>query len=275
MRCPKCGYISFDHLATCLNCSKDFSELSSAVLGTTYSVTAPSFLKFSQSNEPREDDADLELVHDEGELDLVDPDLNILIKEEDEGIAFHPDDMSLKSEFGDSEDDFAVSLDEEPDTGSGDGEIAVDLSQFEDLDPMGGTSSAGEEKFAIKLPDELTDISDLAPPAHSQSQIPTGQESKSAEAEMNFDMVDLDLKLDGLEMDFSLMSPDKGAPEEAIDRLSLDDIDASGSRDRENKKPSPSSTPKSAAPAAKPAEMDMDADLDFELDLGGLTIPKK
>ena len=274
MRCPKCGYISFDHLANCLNCSKDFSEVSSAALGTTYSATAPSFLKFSQNSAPTEDDIDLEPVHDdlEDEFDIVDPDLNILIKEEDEGIDFHPDDTSLKSEFGDSDDDFTVSLDEEPDTGSPDGEIEVDLSQFEDTTQKGGGSGIGEEKFTIEMPDELADISDLAPPALSQNTIPAAPERKSVEDEMNFDMVDLDLKLDGLDMDFSLMSPDKGGPEEAIDRLSLDDIDASGSR--ENKKPSPSPTPQSA-PAAKPAEMDMDADLDFELDLGGLTIPKK
>ena len=274
MRCPKCGYISFDHLATCLNCSKDFSEVSSAALGTTYSATAPSFLKFSQSSELMEGDVELEPVHDDldADLDVVDPDLNILIKEEDEGIAFHLDDDSLKGEFGDSEDDFAVSLDEEPDTGSGDGEMAVDLSQFEDLDPTGGTSSAAEEKLTIDMPDELADISDLAPPALSQSQIPASREKKSIEDEMNFDMVDLDLKLDGLDMDFSLMSPDKGGTEEAIDRLSLDDIDASGSGE---KKPSPPPPSPKAAPVAKSGEMDMDADLDFELDLGGLTIPKK
>jgi len=274
MRCPKCGYISFDHLATCLNCSKDFSELSSAALGTTYSATAPSFLKFSQSSAPTGDDIDLEPVHEdlEDELDIVDPDLNILIKEEDEGIAFHPDDTSVKSEFGDSDDDFTVSLDEEHDTGSPDGEIEVDLSQFEDTTPKSGGSLVGEEKITIEMPDELADISDLAPPALSQNTIPAAPERKSIEDEMNFDMVDLDLKLDGLDMDFSLMPPTKGGNEDAIDRLSLDDIDASGSR--ESKKPSPSPTPKSA-PAAKPAEMDMDADLDFELDLGGLTIPKK
>ena len=52
MRCPKCGYISFDHLATCLNCKKDISEISSTAQGTTYNAAAPMFLKFTQSSGP-------------------------------------------------------------------------------------------------------------------------------------------------------------------------------------------------------------------------------
>jgi hypothetical protein len=274
MRCPKCGYISFDHLATCLNCSKDFSELESAALGTTFSVAPPAFLKFSRNAEPMEDDVDLEPVDDdlEPELDVVDPDLDILIKDEEEGIAFHLDDDSFKNESEELKDDFAVSLDAEPDTGSGDGEIVVDLSQFEDSDSMSSTGSAAEEKLTIDLPDELADISDLAPPSLSQAQAPAKPEKKGIEDEMNFDMVDLDLKLDGLDMDFSLMSTDKDGLEEPIDRLSLDDIDASGSGE---KKPPPPSPATKAVPSVKSGEMDMDADLDFELDLGGLTIPRK
>ncbi len=274
MRCPKCGYISFDHLATCLNCSKDFSDSPSAARGTTYSTSAPLFLKFSRNAESVEDDAESEPIQDEleGELDLVDPDLNILIKEEEEGIEFHPD-LSLKSGFGGSDDDIAISLNEEEfDMGAGDSEMEVDLSQFEGISLADGDGGRGGEKFSMDLPDELADISDLAPPALPQKQKPAASEKRDLEEEMNFDMDHLDLKLDGLDMDFSLMSPDKGGKEDAVDSLSLDDIDASVSG--ENNKP-PSSPTLKSSPAAKAAEMDMDADLDFELDLGGLTIPKK
>jgi hypothetical protein len=272
MRCPKCGYISFDHLATCLNCSKDFSDLESATFGTTYSVSPPSFLKISPISEQSEDDEDIQLIEDGDELDIVDPDLNILIKEEAEGIAFHPDDASWKGQAGDSGDDFALSLDEGLDSEFAAGKMEVDLSRFEDSIPEGDASRLGEEKFTIELPDELTDISDLAPPAPSQNQIPSSPEKKNIEDEMSFDMVDLDLKLDGLGLDFSLTSSDKNGGQDNIGSLSLEDIDASGSRG--SNKPVSSSAPK-AAPAVKPGEMDMDADLDFELDLGGLTIPKK
>ena len=271
MRCPKCGYISFDHLATCLNCSKDFSDLSSTTRGTTYSAAPPLFLKFSQSTEPMEDDFESEPMQDEDTLDLVDPDLNILIEEEEGGIDFDPD-LSLKSEFGSWKDEAPLSLDkEERDLESGNNELEVDLSQFEET-PLRDHDGAEEEKFTIDLPDELADISDLAPPALSQKPTPVAGQRGDHEADTDFDIAQMDLKLDGLDMDFSLTSPDQDGKEDVLAPLSLNDIDASGSR--EEQKPSPLPTSK-LSPVVKAPEMDMDADLDFELDLGGLTLPRK
>jgi hypothetical protein len=276
MRCPKCGFISFDHLATCLNCSKDISEISSVAHGTTYKAVAPMFLKFTQNSGPKERSLDSKSVPDElaSELDLVDPDLNILINEdEEEGIEFHSDDLSLKNEFGDSDDGFNIALQEEGlDTNSGDGALAVDLSQFEDMASGDSIDGAGKEKFSMNMPEELADISDLAPPALPQKERSAASENKTLDEGMNFDMLDMDLKLDGLEEGFSLTSTDKGGREEGISGLSLDDIDLSASL--EEARPVAPPTPK-PAPATQPGEMDMDADLDFELDLGGLTIPKK
>jgi hypothetical protein len=280
MRCPKCGFISFDHLATCLNCKKDISEISSTAQGTTYNAAAPMFLKFTQSSGPKESVLDRKSVPDElaGELDLVDPDLNILINEdeEEEGreIAFHSEDLLLKDEFGDQDDSksFNISLEEEGiEAESGKNELTVDLSQFEEVGSEEDFSGREEEKFTMNLPDELADISDLSPPPPPQKQQPAAPERKALDEGMNFDMLDMDLKLDGLDMGFSLTNQDKGGKEESIGSLSLEDIDLSVSP--QQVKPAPAA-PK-PAPAAKPGEMDMDSDLDFELDLGGLTIPKK
>ena len=47
MRCPKCGYISFDNIDTCKKCNKLVGSLTSEINGTIYNATAPSFLKFS------------------------------------------------------------------------------------------------------------------------------------------------------------------------------------------------------------------------------------
>jgi hypothetical protein len=277
MRCPKCGYISFDHLATCLNCNKDISEISSTAQGTTYNAAAPMFLKFTQSSGPRESSYTSKTVPDEvaSDLDLVDPDLDILInEEEEEGIAFNPDDMSLKDDFGeqDAGKSFDISLPEEGrDAESGNDGLAVDLSQFEDAGLEEDLGGREEEKFTMSLPDELADISDLEPPAPPRKQRSAVAESKASD--QGFDMLDmdLDLKLDGLDMGFSLTDQEKGDKEEGIGSLSLEDIDLSVSP--EDIKPAPAA-PK-PAPAAKPGEMDMDSDLDFSLDLGGLTTPKK
>lgn len=44
MRCPKCAYISFDHLDACGNCGRDLSELRKQLNGTATSVVPPLFL---------------------------------------------------------------------------------------------------------------------------------------------------------------------------------------------------------------------------------------
>jgi len=276
MRCPKCGYISFDHLATCLNCSKDFSELTSSTIGTTYSATAPLFLKFPHREEREDDFAVDEMMQDDPDNDLdvvVDPDLDILIKDEDEGgIDFNSDDLSLKDEFGSSEDDFSFSLDEEPqDADSRHPAPEIDLSRFEEVSPESGMGGE-EERLTISLPDELADISDLAAPAQGRREEPPAPARGSLDEGMDLDTLDFDLKLDGLDEDFSLTSQGKGGEEKGMVDLSLDDIDASLLGERSTPAPSPVSQ---AAPATRADLMDMDADLDFELDLGGLTIPRK
>jgi hypothetical protein len=44
MRCPKCGFISFDHLTSCAKCGKDVAEVASELQGTSIKVEAPMFL---------------------------------------------------------------------------------------------------------------------------------------------------------------------------------------------------------------------------------------
>ena len=44
MRCPKCGYISFDHLAACSKCGRDLAAQSQELNGTAVEVETPFFL---------------------------------------------------------------------------------------------------------------------------------------------------------------------------------------------------------------------------------------
>lgn len=44
MRCPKCGYISFDYVESCAKCSRDLSALAEALEGTAFMVEEPDFL---------------------------------------------------------------------------------------------------------------------------------------------------------------------------------------------------------------------------------------
>ena len=44
MRCPKCGFISFDHLTSCAKCGRDIAEVASELQGTSIKVETPMFL---------------------------------------------------------------------------------------------------------------------------------------------------------------------------------------------------------------------------------------
>ena len=46
MRCPKCGYISFDLVDECLKCKKNIKSASEVLQGSVLNVSPPSFLKF-------------------------------------------------------------------------------------------------------------------------------------------------------------------------------------------------------------------------------------
>ena len=257
MRCPKCGYISFDYLEVCLKCKKNIKAVSDSLQGTVHRVQTPVFLRL----DPREDDdsaGDIPVAGAEFEEEYVDDDLEILIEEtQDKEIASgadEEDDLRLETEGG--------VADEEGE----DREIEIDFSQFEDSDDEGGfqdeeepVGKGKEEKsFSLEMPEALADISDLAPPAKMAEQkkepSPVARESS---ATPDSDELDFNLALDDLDL-----SLEPGSPAET--ELSLDDLDFS-----ETLSPEP---PK--AKGKNKTGADMDEELNFELDLGGLSIHK-
>lgn len=276
MRCPKCGYISFDHLTTCRNCSKDLTDHSPSAHGTTYQAAAPSFLKFSDQGTLRDDEEDIEMMPDEldEEFDVVDPDLDILIKDEDQEIEFNPQGAMADES---SDDGFGITLDDDAEEESEDREIEIDLSQFEDASTEEADEAdeaekdRGDENFIMDLPDELADISDLSPPPVPEDTTPFDEEKENADEELSSDMLDIDLQLDDADTDFSLTSEEKEGETEDFGELSLDDIDLSEADETEK----PATPAPGPTPTAKSDEMDMDADLNFDLDLGGLSLPTK
>jgi hypothetical protein len=258
MRCPKCGYISFDHLENCLKCNKDIKEVSNSLFGSTYKFPAPSFLKL-----PREKNEDFSeqgaLVEDVSIVEVdeyVDEDLDILIEDDEAGIdgeiRFAEDNETgteLKSSEEDRQEDH-------------EGEIEIDFSQFEDDEEpdvnLFDDDDAEEEEQqepavrqmpARELPDELSDMSDLAHPGKSPA-----ESSSSDLSALELDDLYFDLGLDDTDKD---QPAKKGESKESI--LSLDDIDFSDAL------ADGSSNKKSGS---------MDEDLDFDLDLGGLSIHK-
>jgi hypothetical protein len=259
MRCPKCGYISFDHMEICLKCKKDIKAVSDNLHGTVFNVSAPFFLQVNKREAEPEIDEAFSGKFDRDE-DFVDEDLEVLVDDE----VVIDDQGSEVIGAGDST--FAESDDSE------NREIEMDLSQFEDAEAsekpaVAAAKSKGkteEQTFSLDLPEELADISDLAPP--------TREAAVDKKAEMKAPVKKEGSGLESDDLDFDLGLGDLGiepataleAEEEMV--LSLDDIDFSET---------PAVTKKSSTkPAAKQSGTDMDEDLNFDLDLGGLSIHK-
>lgn len=261
MRCPKCGYISFDRLEACLKCKKDISAASEALQGGVLHVTPPVFLNL----QPEEDQSDGHGLAAEGEGfedEVLDGDLDILIDAEsaegsEEGVVL---DMDQYEEEESGSSDFEISSDKEP-------EISIDPSLFDnDVDiedevfdnQLDNVSEKGTGDFEIEMPEELADMSDLAPPAPSE-------DTKSSSLDSSDDSNSLSIDLDSLDFD---LDSDVPAGDKSIESLGgeedvvpLGDIDFSDTISGPGKEKS-----------KKSGTMVMDDDLNFDLDLGGLSI---
>jgi hypothetical protein len=271
MRCPKCGYISFDHLDNCRKCHKPTAQ--SEFKGTTYPVLVPIFLQPSQ--EIPESGFDENMVIDEDMVDVLDPDLDLLAENND-NIAGQSaerdisigDDFEIAFNAGQNED--ALSLDED--------DLAIDISRFADV-PINMQAVQETQPVQFAIPEGLADISDLARPA-------AGAESKSklavhlGDGDDDLNLDDLNLSLGGEKASVAALAADddltlddlnlslggekvsvaaSAADDDKLALLSLDDIDLSGGLE--------------VVPSPRPSQVpsrSVDDELNFDLDLGTL-----
>lgn len=270
MRCPKCGYISFDNLEECLKCSKDIKAVSSDLFGSTYNIQAPTFLHLhrEQKEEPSEQMGLSGASFLGGDDEYVDEELNILVDEEE---------SSVEGEIGFAEDE-QVDLElSEEDEQEDDSEIEIDFSQFEDADELKGdlfeadeveAEEAQQEQVAqppltIEMPGELSDISDLAPPEKDvkKDEQPAVNSAESDFADLDLDNLNFDLGLDDLDEEQPAKPETLEAAVLALDEIDFTETLAEGSSD--------------AAKKSESTDMDLDLDLDFDLDLGSLSIQEE
>jgi len=296
MRCPKCGYISFDHLENCLKCKKPIKGISNELTGAVHNVAVPTFLRFGPGSDEEAEAAQAasDFVDTEDMLiddEISDPDLDILLDEEERETDEISFDFSVDDESGDEEItldpgqgiDFNLPDDDEvgAEASENEGELSLDFSDFEfdseELTGDGGEDEADERPALViekELPPELSDISDLDKPA------PAEVAEQPADAE---DDADLDLNLDlDLDLDFGLAEDDEAAAEPVgqratatvsaeaqeekseLEELSLDDLDLSLDL----------SEPESEEKPAKD-KREADEELSFDLDLGDLDLDLK
>ena len=165
MRCPKCGFTSFDHLETCKKCHKALTDVAAAVNGTTYEAVAPLFLKITREMEQTS------VPHSVQKLDFEEIEIDEATNE--------PLRQGIDTEFvldeiafdGDNLTNGRVQ--NEPQR-----ELTVELDDFQDVSPRDeftlDLEVKSEEPEAAAIPPidfgDL-DITDLAPPSQQGKKI--------------------------------------------------------------------------------------------------------
>lgn len=239
MRCPKCGYISFDNVEKCLKCKKNIADASSLFQGSVLKVTTPVFLKLVPDEEEVEEAAaeseELELA--EEEFEISDPDLDILL-EEDEGttaeVQLEMEDPDLEQSALDQLNDDLSEIEAFSEEDSEQDEVKLDFGALDEAEVEGAFADEEPEvTMSLDVPDELADLSDLSPPPKAPV-----EEKPAADDDVDFDFGDLGDEFGG----------------EAAAAAAAAAI------------------PETKKPKEQKLSLDMDEDLDFDLDLGGLSI---
>jgi len=163
MRCPKCGFISFDHLTSCVKCRKDIAEVASELQGTSIKVETPMFLGTALAAY-----ADREASFEEHAMEV---DEGIDFSMEDEGVgeeavevadAEENVDFSFEAEGADADISLAEEKVEKAVNFSSAGEVSSEASEesFEELDLMDTIDEEEGGGLEFDLDDFIEDMDD-------------------------------------------------------------------------------------------------------------------
>ncbi len=162
MRCPKCGYISFDHLEVCNKCGKSLGETVTELNGTVYDALAPSFLQIKGDDDRLHDDQPFSSPVPGDEEATTDNETDTVVRE------------GIDTEF--------VLDDEDPAWADDGKELVMDLDDFGEVSPQEEYTLDLNKENEIVEPSQPSldfgdlDISDLAPPLKEQADILTLEE---------------------------------------------------------------------------------------------------
>lgn len=221
MRCPKCGYTSFDKQERCPKCKKNIAAATAALVGTVASAPPPAFLRIALPEQETEHadaamDIDIELNIDDDAQEYSSGDDELFSFNEDEQteealqpLDELPDDDGIDLRLTD---DFGVSpaMQQEP---------ALDLELDLALDDVPLSSAETKtDTMPASLPGldlgEL-DLSDLqAPQADSNRAVETGPA-------LSLDNPDADVKL-----------ATSSSPSAGVQDFSLEDLHLEGLEDK-------------------------------------------
>lgn len=221
MRCPKCGFISFDDQSTCGKCSHSLAETAGQLHGTSIHVDSPAFLNplFERAAGNAEINADAggEAAEEEVALDLsAEGEIEAESEAEESGVSFEGLDVSdLVPEQEESPSGLAMEAEESSaEFSQEDSVLELESEEEYELD-LGGESSADEEESPSEEVEGVVDLSVLmGGEEEAGAEEPEAAEALLAGAESDDD----DDEDDALELNL-----DDGA-EPAMEDLSLDDL---------------------------------------------------
>lgn len=200
MRCPKCGYISFDLMEICGDCKKNVAKFSSELSGVVFKAETPDFLWFVK---PQEEENEEEAAADEEAAEEP-------ADTEEDGLDYGGganDDQENTVEFA-ADEDSGIGLDL--------GEAAEEEAKEIEFD-LGGADDepAAEEEAKEEIAFELPSTEEKAAPS---LELDSGGDEDGAPG-LQLDSSDadggpgLDLSVDGLDgLDFDLESADEPKP---------------------------------------------------------------
>lgn len=146
MRCPKCGYITFDRVERCGKCANDLTAVAAQLRGPMAKVTAPMFLGGLLQA------AGADVVEAEpAELDLSEEALDLGAVEEEA--------ISLAEE--------APAVAEEAEE-----EVAIEMPSLSGIDVSDLVPPAQEEAAPVETPEEQEEIGGIAMPEMDLSEAP-------------------------------------------------------------------------------------------------------
>jgi len=200
MRCPKCSFVSFDLLESCVKCGKNISEAATELEGTVVAVEAPSFLRASGVGTSQDVPEETAGLDSEEALDLG-------AEGEEESMDFSFDDEpSVEASSEEVEMDFSGVATEEADV-----EMDLGAEDTPDLD-----LGSGDE--------EVIGISDLAP---AEEELEVAVEEVEEELETVGAGQGLgDLQVDGIDLESTPGVDDPGKVVPSVKTgTALDDFD--------------------------------------------------
>jgi len=168
MRCPKCGFISFDHLTSCAKCGKDIADVASELQGTSINVEAPMFLSgalaaYADRGEPFADqgmgfDVDEGIDFSMDEQSIAQEPIETAEAEGDVDVSFAGEREEVDISMAEDETEEAVdfTIEAEAEVGAGPGKTEESL---EELDFMGAIDEE-EGGLEFDLDDFIEDMDD-------------------------------------------------------------------------------------------------------------------